>query len=83
MNSFTPFKLTYNKLITTTHEFDSIMAQNSAVALSFQSQFIPQLSYTYTYDRFFERERINGITFTATFTGSRQRVRRHMACLWG
>ena len=44
------------------------MAQNSAVALSFQSQFIPQLSYTYTYDRFFERERINGITFTATFT---------------
>ncbi len=68
VNSFTPFKLTYNKLITTTHEFDSIMAQNSAVALSFQSQFIPQLSYTYTYDRFFERERINGITFTATFT---------------
>lgn len=68
VNSFTPFKLTYNKLITTTHEFDSIMAQNPAVALSFQSQFIPQLSYTYTYDRFFERERINGITFTATFT---------------
>lgn len=68
VNSFTPFKLTYNKLITTTHEFDSIMAQNPAVALSFQSQFIPQLSYTYTYDRFFERECINGITFTATFT---------------
>ena len=68
VNSFTPFKLTYNKLITTTHEFDSIMAQNPAVALSFKSQFIPQLSYTYTYDRFFERERINGITFTATFT---------------
>lgn len=68
VNQFTPFKLTYNKLISTTHDFDSVMAQNPAVALSFQSQFIPQLSYTYTYDRFFERERINGITFTASFT---------------
>lgn len=68
LNQFTPFKLTYNKLISTTHEFDSIMALNPAVALSFQSQFIPEMSYTYTYDRFFERERINGINFTATVT---------------
>ena len=68
LNQFTPFKLTYNKLISTTHEFDSIMALNPAIALSFQSQFIPQLSYTYTYDRFFERERINGINFQATVT---------------
>lgn len=68
VNQFTPFKITYNKLLSTTHEFDSIMAQNPAVALSFQSQFIPQLSYTYTLDKFFERARINGITFTATFT---------------
>lgn len=68
VNQFTPFKLTYNKLISTTHEFDSIMSLNPAVALSFQSQFIPQLSYTYTYDRFFERERINGINFSVTFT---------------
>lgn len=68
VNQFTPFKLTYNKLISTTHEFDSIMTLNPAVALSFQSQFIPQLSYTYTYDRFFERERINGINFSVTFT---------------
>lgn len=50
-NSFTPFKLTYTKLIHTTHEFDSIMGQNPAVALSFRSQYIPQMSYTYTYDR--------------------------------
>lgn len=68
VNQFTPFKLTYNKLISTTHEFDSIMAQNPAVALSFQSQFIPQMSYTYTLDKFFERARINGINFTATVT---------------
>ena len=63
-----PFKLTYNKLISTTHDFDSVMSQNPAVALSFESQFIPEMTYTYTYDRFFERERINGINFTATVT---------------
>ncbi len=66
VNQFTPFKLTYNKLISTTHDFDSIMYQNPAVALSFQSQFIPQMSYTYTLDKFLERERINGINFTTT-----------------
>lgn len=68
VNQFTPFKLTYNKLISTTYEFDSIMAQNPAVALSFQSQFIPQMSYTYTLDKFLERERINGINFTFSVT---------------
>lgn len=67
-HSFTPFKLSYTKLISTTAEFDSVMALNPAVALSFQSQFIPQMSYTYTFDKFFERERINGITLTATAT---------------
>ncbi|MDE5877531.1 MAG: BamA/TamA family outer membrane protein [Muribaculaceae bacterium] len=68
LNSFTPFKLTYTKLLHTTHEFDSVMAINPAVALSFRSQYIPQMSYTYTYDRFFERAHINGINFTFTLT---------------
>lgn len=66
-NQFTPFKLAYTKLLHTTEAFDSVMQQNPAVALSFQSQFIPSLSYTYTLDKFFEKERINGITFTASF----------------
>lgn len=68
VNSFTPFKLVYNKLIHTTESFDSIMHQNPAVALSFESRFIPQLSYTYTYDRWLEREQNNQLTFSATFT---------------
>ena len=68
VNQFTPFKLTYNKLIHTTHDFDSIMQQNPAIALSFESQFIPMMSYTYTLDKFLERERINGINFQATVT---------------
>lgn len=65
LSQWTVFKLSYNRLLSTTHEFDSIMAQNPAVGLSFQNQFIPQMSYTYTYDKFFERARINGINFTA------------------
>ncbi|MBD5371006.1 MAG: BamA/TamA family outer membrane protein [Bacteroides sp.] len=68
MNQFTPFKLTYTKLMHTTPEFDEVMAKNPAVALSFRSQFIPQLSYTYTLDKYLERAAINGINFTATFT---------------
>ncbi len=67
-NTFTPFKLTYNKLIRTTQDFDSVMAMNPAVALSFESRFIPQLSYTYTYDKWLERERNNELTFSALFT---------------
>lgn len=63
-NQFTPFKLTFSKLIRTTHEFDSIMGQNPAVALSFQSQFIPEMSYTYNYERWLERSRNNGFNFT-------------------
>lgn len=68
LNQLTLFKLTYTKLLHTTQEFDSIMNQNPSVALSFRSQYIPQLSYTYTLDKFLERERINGINFTATLT---------------
>ena len=65
---FTPFKLSYVKLMHTTEEFDDVMAQNPAVAQSFQSRFIPQLNLSYTLDKFLERDRINGITFTADFT---------------
>ena len=68
MNQLTLFKLTYTKLLSHTHEFDSIMEQNPAIALGFQSQFIPQISWTYTYDKFFERERINGINFQSILT---------------
>ena len=50
-STFTPLKLTYNNLLNTTHAFDSVMAANPAVALSFQDQFIPQMTYSYAYDR--------------------------------
>ena len=63
-NTFTPFKLTYTNLMHTTADFDSIMAENPAVAQSFQSQFIPQMIYTYTYDR--QLNPSNNINFTFT-----------------
>lgn len=68
LNQLTLFKLSYNKLMRTTPEFDSIMQANPSVALSFQSQFIPMMSYTYTLDKFLERANINGINFQATIT---------------
>ena len=63
-NTLTLFKLTYTNLMHTTHEFDSIMAQNRAIALSFQSQFIPQLAYTYNYNRYFDPD--NGLSWPFT-----------------
>lgn len=68
LNQLTLFKLSYTKLMKTTRDFDSIMNQNPAIALSFKDQFIPQLSYTYTLDKFLERNKINGINVTASFT---------------
>lgn len=55
-NEFTPFKLTYTKLLTTTERFDSTMSVNPAVALSFRDQFIPEMRYSYTYDRAFDAD---------------------------
>ena len=49
-HSVTPFKLAYNLLQHTTAEFDSIADSNKALMKSLQDQFVPSMSYTYTYD---------------------------------
>lgn len=49
-HSVTPFRLTFNVLQSKTEKFDSIMNANKALYLSLQDQFIPAMSYTYTYD---------------------------------
>lgn len=49
-HSVTPFRLTYNKLQHTTATFDSIADANKALYLSLKDQFIPAISYSYTYD---------------------------------
>lgn len=68
--SYTPFKLTYTKLINTTTAFDSIMAANPAVALSFESQFIPQMLYSYSYERSFDANNTLNLNFSAQEAGN-------------
>lgn len=68
--SLTPLKLTYTKLMHTTHDFDSIMAANPAVALSFQSQFIPQLQYSYMLDLPVGRDNNVNLSFTVQEAGN-------------
>lgn len=53
LNEFIPFKLTYTKLLSRTEKFESAIAGNPALALSFQNVFIPMMQYSYTYDNTF------------------------------
>lgn len=69
-NTLTLFKLTYTNLMHTTHDFDSIMIANPAVAQSFKSQFIPQMMYTYVYDRAFGRDNTLNWQFTVQEGGN-------------
>ena len=69
-NTLTLFKLTYTNLMHTTHEFDSIMTANPAVAQSFKSQFIPQMMYTYVYDRAFGHNNTLNWQFTVQEAGN-------------
>ena len=63
-NTLTLLKLTYNNLLHTTAEFDSLMTANRAVALSFRSQFLPQIMYSYQYDRVFNS--VNRLSWNVT-----------------
>ncbi|MDE6499200.1 MAG: hypothetical protein K2K83_00655, partial [Rikenella sp.] len=67
-HNLTPFRLTYNRLLHTSHAFDSTMAQNPAVALSFSDQFIPSTSYTYTFDRSYGQRPRDRFVFQASLT---------------
>ncbi len=69
-NTFTPLKLTYTKLLDTTTEFDSIMDANQAIAQSFRSQFVPQVMYSYTYDRALDRNNTINWQFTVQEAGN-------------
>lgn len=64
-HKFTPFKLTYSNLLSTTAAFDSAYFNNRAIAQSFDDVFIPQMSYTYTLDRSFGP---NNLVWSTTVT---------------
>ncbi len=56
-HSFTPFKLVFNNLLSTSSSFDETMQKNPAIALSFEDQFIPSMGYSYTFDKTFGSNR--------------------------
>ena len=49
-HTFTPFRLVFNRLMKTTHSFDSIADLNPALYQSLENQFIPSIGYSYTLD---------------------------------
>lgn len=51
MHTIVPLKLNYNLLGNQSKSFEEITANNPALLLSLQSQFVPQMSYTYTYNQ--------------------------------
>jgi hemolysin activation/secretion protein len=58
--------MAYNKLLNTTEQFDDMLAENERVARSFDDQFVPSASYTYSYDKLFGRLRRDRIVVQAT-----------------
>lgn len=62
-HELTPFKLTYNKLISRSDKFKADMAANPALAQSFIDVFVPKIEYVYTFDR--DITPIDHITLTA------------------
>ena len=48
-HEFTPLSLTYDKLIHTTGEFDSILTVSPALSVSMQDRLVPAMQYTYAY----------------------------------
>lgn len=47
---FTPFKLSYSSMLSTTERFDSVISSNRVLEQSFANQFVPQIGYTFIYD---------------------------------
>ena len=48
-HEFIPFSLTYDKLIRSSSEFDSIMHENPVLYVSMRDRFVPSMQYTFTY----------------------------------
>lgn len=69
-HSITPFKLVYSNLLSKTDEFNKVLDQNKAIRKSFESQFIPSLSYTYTYNRGAGRTGANDMVWQSTVTAA-------------
>lgn len=69
-HSITPFRLTFNALQSTTIHFDSIMDANRALYQSLKNQFIPAMSYTYTFDDTRVPDRLNHLWWQVSVTSA-------------
>ncbi len=69
-HSFTPLRLNFNVLRSSTAEFDSIAQVNPALYISLQNQFIPAMEYTYTYDNASRFRQKNHLWWQTTLTSS-------------
>jgi outer membrane protein assembly factor BamA len=68
--TFTPLKVTFIKMMRTTETFDSIIAANPAIGLSFRNQFIPQIGWSMTYDRDMNRDNHINVQTTVAEAGN-------------
>lgn len=69
VHTLTPLRLTYN-MLRSTSTFDDIMDKNPGLYLSMQSQFIPALSYTYTYNTNKDTSVRNHLWWETSFTSA-------------
>ncbi len=49
LHEFTPIRFEYNKLLSTTHQFDSLMTANPALYESFRDKLVPSMEYAFTW----------------------------------
>lgn len=69
-HNLTLFKLTYNNLLRTTKEFDEKVTPGSALRQSFEDQFVPSASYTYTWNKPTGRYKQNQLLWSSTITSA-------------
>lgn len=65
--SLTPFRLYFNVLQHRTEEFVELSAENPALYVSLQNQFVPAMEYSYTFDNLSRRGVQNPTWLQATF----------------
>lgn len=70
--SLTPVDVIYSNVFATTPAFDTLLANNSFLAQSFEDQFIPGLRYTFEYSQLGQPERKHRFyaNFTADLAGN-------------
>lgn len=69
-HEFTLLNLDYNRTLSTTAAFDSITSANPALYVSMRDQFIPSMSYTFTYQSRPNRLHPLWLQFTAKESGN-------------